>query len=52
MIFFGWGKNSWDALSFKAKEYIKNLERDLGVPITLIGTAQSNEGMIDRRKKI
>ena len=32
------------------KTYIENLERDLGVPITLIGTGQSNEAMIDRRK--
>lgn len=44
------GKNSWDSLSQEAKTYIENLERDLKVPITLIGTAQSNEGMIDRRK--
>lgn len=43
-------KNSWNALSSEAKVYIENLERDLGIPITLIGTAQSNEGMIDRRK--
>lgn len=44
------GKNSWDSLSQEAKIYIENLERDLGVPITLIGTAQSNVGMIDRRR--
>jgi len=44
------GKNSWNSLSQEARAYIEKLERDLGVPITLIGTAQSNEGMIDRRK--
>ncbi len=44
------GKNSWDSLSQEAKTYIENLESNLGVPITLIGTAQSNKGMIDRRK--
>lgn len=44
------GKNSWDFLSQEARNYVENLERDLQVPITLIGTAQSNEGMIDRRK--
>lgn len=44
------GKNSWDSLSQEAKTYVENLERDFGVPITLIGTAQSNEGMVDRRK--
>ena len=43
-------KNSWDSLSQEAKTYIENLERDLGVQITLIGTGQSNEAMIDRRK--
>ncbi len=45
-------KNSWDSLSEEAKIYIVNLERTLGVPITLIGTGQSNEAMIDRRKMI
>ena len=44
------GKNSWDSLSKEAQIYIKKLERDLGVPITLIGTAQLSEGMIDHRK--
>ena len=43
-------KNSWDSLSKEAKMYIENLERDLSIPITLIGTGQSNEMMIDRRK--
>lgn len=43
-------KNSWESLSNEAKTYIENLEHDLEVPITLIGTGQSNEAMIDRRK--
>lgn len=43
-------KNSWNSLSNEAKTYIETLERDLKVPITLIGTGQSNEAMIDRRK--
>ena len=43
-------KSSWASLSSEAKTYIENLERDLEVPITLIGTGQSNEAMIDRRK--
>lgn len=43
-------KSSWDSLNQEAKDYIEKLERDLGVPITLIGTGQSNEAMIDRRK--
>lgn len=43
-------KDSWESLSNEAKTYIENLERDLEVPITLIGTGQSNKAMIDRRK--
>ena len=43
-------KKTWDSLSQEAKIYIESLERDLGVPITLIGTGQANEAMIDRRK--
>lgn len=46
------GKNSWESLSEEARNYIENLERELGVPITLIGTGQLNEAMIDRRKGI
>lgn len=43
-------KKTWESLSINAKEYIKNLEDELGVPITLIGTGQINSAMIDRRK--
>ncbi len=43
------GKDSWESLSKQAKDYIEYLETELGVPVTLIGTAQSNDGMIDRR---
>ena len=43
-------KKTWGSLNQESKTYIENLERDLGVPITLIGTGQSNEAMIDRRK--
>jgi adenylosuccinate synthase len=42
-------KNKWDDLSIEAKEYIENLETDLKTPITLIGTGQFNEAMIDKR---
>ena len=41
--------NNWDHLSAKAKMYIKSLETELNVPITLIGTGRSPEAMIDRR---
>jgi len=43
-------KNSWKALSREAKVYIENLEDDLKVPITLIGTGRLNEAMIDRSR--
>lgn len=42
-------KNKWDDLSDGAKKYILNLEKDLGVPISLIGTGRSSEAMIDKR---
>jgi len=45
-------KNNWESLSGDAKKYIVALEKDLGVPITLIGTGQSNEAMIDRRNEV
>lgn len=45
------GKNSWNSLSPEAKVYIEDMERDLGIPITLIGTGESNDAMIDRRTK-
>lgn len=43
-------KNTWESLSEDTKKYIKNLERELGIPITLIGTGRENNAMIDRRK--
>lgn len=43
-------KSSWDSLTKEAKNYIANLERELGVPITLIGTGLSNRAMVDRRR--
>lgn len=44
------GKSEWNSLSSRAKKYIDKLERDLGVSITLIGTAAENDAMIDRRR--
>ncbi len=43
------GKNSWKSLSREGKDYIKKLEKDLKVPITLIGTGPQNDEMIDLR---
>lgn len=44
------GKDTWSSLSDEAKKYILKLEKNLGVPITIIGTSKNNEGMIDKRK--
>lgn len=40
---------TWNQLSRSARSYIKQLENDLGVPITLIGTGEQPKAMIDRR---
>ncbi len=45
-------KTKWEELSIEAKEYIEVLQNKLGVLITLIGTGQSSESMIDRRGKV
>ncbi len=42
-------KAAWADLSKEAQDYIQDLEKQLEVPITLIGTGQANEAMIDRR---
>lgn len=42
--------NVWDDLSNEAKDYVLKLEKELGVPVSLIGTGMENEAMIDRRK--
>jgi len=44
------GKKSWDELSREAKEFILELERNLGVPITIIRTGPDVYDAIDRRK--
>ncbi|MEK9157139.1 MAG: adenylosuccinate synthetase, partial [Patescibacteria group bacterium] len=45
-------KSSWEDLSNEAQSYIENLERELRVPITLIGTGEEFSAMIDRRKNV
>lgn len=44
------GKRSWDELSPEAKEHILELERNLGVPVTIIRTGLEIHEAIDRRK--
>jgi len=40
----------YDKLSENAKNYVKNIEEQLGVPITLISTGPELESTIDKRK--
>ncbi|OYT26348.1 MAG: adenylosuccinate synthetase [Thermoprotei archaeon ex4572_64] len=46
------GKRRWEDLPVEAKKWIENLENELKVPITLIGTGEEVLDMIDRRKEI
>ena len=44
------GKTSYDELSDEAKFFIKKIEDELGVPVTLLGTGPTVDDIIDRRK--
>jgi adenylosuccinate synthase len=44
------GKTSYDDLSGEAKSFIKKIEDELGVPVTIIGTGPAINQIIDRRK--
>ena len=43
-------KTMYDELSDDAKSFIRNIEANLNVPVTLIGTGPSIKDVIDRRK--
>jgi len=43
------GKTSFDELSDDAKAFIKNIETELNIPITIIGTGPDISDVIDRR---
>lgn len=43
------GKTSFDDLSDDAKSFIKNIEKELNTPVTIIGTGPSINDIIDRR---
>ncbi len=43
------GKTSFDELSKDAKSFIKNIEDELNTPVTIIGTGQDTNDVIDRR---
>jgi len=44
------GKTSYDELSDEAKSFIKKIEDELSLPVTLIGTGPKTGEIIDRRK--
>ncbi|WP_316504400.1 adenylosuccinate synthetase [Nitrosopumilus sp.] len=43
------GKTSFDELSEDAKAFIKNIEKELNTPVTIIGTGPAVNDVIDRR---
>ncbi|NPB01165.1 MAG: adenylosuccinate synthetase [Crenarchaeota archaeon] len=46
------GKRRWEDLPVDARRWIEDLEEKLKVPITLIGTGEDAEDMIDRRREV
>jgi len=45
-----YGKNSYEDLSRDARKFIENIEDQLGLPVTLIGTGPDTHHIVDRRK--
>ena len=43
-------KTSFDSISNEAKSFIKNIEDNLNVPVTLLGTGPNINDVIDIRK--
>ncbi|NPA23443.1 MAG: adenylosuccinate synthetase [Crenarchaeota archaeon] len=46
------GKRRWEDLPPDARRWIEDLEDKLKVPITLIGTGEDAEDMVDRRREV
>jgi len=46
------GVKSYEELSKEAKAFIKNVEREIKVPVTLVGTGPGALEIVDRRKKL
>jgi Adenylosuccinate synthetase len=44
------GKSDFAKLSTEAKDFISKIERETGVPVTLIGTGPGDADIIDRRR--
>lgn len=45
------GGKEFSRLPSSAKEFITNIEREVGVPVTLVGTGPAADDIIDRRSK-
>jgi adenylosuccinate synthase len=43
------GARKYDELPHEAKEFVKEIERQLGIPVVLIGTGQEVLDIVDRR---
>ena len=46
------GKRRWEDLPVEARKWIENIENELKVPVTLIGTGEEAEDMVDRRRDV
>ena len=44
-----YGVTSWDSLTPSARRFVCELELDTGVPVTLIGTGQTDNNIVDLR---
>jgi adenylosuccinate synthase len=42
------GRKSFEELPQNAREFVNEVEKAIGIPVTLIGTGPSNEDLIDR----
>jgi adenylosuccinate synthase len=45
------GLREFDRLPAKAKDFVSEIEKTIGIPVTLIGTGPSNEHLVDRMPK-
>jgi len=45
------GRKSFEELPQNAREFVNEVEKAIGIPVTLIGTGPSNEDLIDRMQR-
>ena len=46
------GVKSYEELSLQAKDFIENVEKEVNVPVTLLGTGPGTWEIADRRNKV